>query len=363
MIRSEDRETGACPDAPVRKGPGLYWREKRWHSLDYEMKKRYGKKVYKLSLQSGCTCPNRDGKLGTGGCIFCSEGGSGDFAAPAALSVSAQIRAAKARIAAKVPENAGYIAYFQSFTNTYGPTERLQKLYEAAAEEPDILELSIATRPDCLPQEMIEMLTGLGRKKPVRLELGLQTIHEKSAIFIRRGYALPVFEDAVRRLSRAGIPVTVHLIVGLPGESREEITASVRYLADLCRREGCIDGVKLQLLHVLRGTELGRMYLADRKKDALAAAAENAGKTTHRGFFWNDYSLEEYVELVIDLIELLPPELVVHRITGDAPKRLLLSPLWSADKKRVLNTFEKRFRERNTWQGRRFGEMEAPHQK
>lgn len=320
---------------------GLRWGEKRWHSLDYELKKQYGRKVYKLSLQTGCSCPNRDGTLGTGGCIFCSEGGSGDFAASAALPVSEQIRAAKKQIAAKVPADAGYIAYFQSFTNTYGPVERLKALYEAAAGEPDILELSIATRPDCLQEEMLSMLAELGKKKPVSIELGLQTIHEESAAFIRRGYTLPVFEDAVWRLKRAGLSVTVHLIVGLPGESREQIRESVRYLTELRRMGAGIDGIKLQLLHILKGTALGDLYLAGRETEKEPEIR------------WNDYSMEEYVDLVIDLIEFLPPELVVHRITGDAPKRLLIAPLWSADKKRVLNMFEKRFRERNTWQGKR----------
>ena len=323
------------------KMPGLRWGEKRWHSLDHALRERYGRKVYKLSLQSGCSCPNRDGKLGTGGCIFCSGGGSGDFAAAAALPVPEQIREAKERIAAKVPEGAGYIAYFQSFTNTYGPVERLKPLFEEALSEPDILELSIATRPDCLPEEMVGMLSGLGSKKPVSVELGLQTIHEESAALIRRGYDLPVFEDAVRRLKHAGLSVTVHLIIGLPGETREQIRESVRYLADFQAAGKGIDGIKLQLLHVLKGTELGRLYLADR--DGTGSGTLN----------WNMYTLEEYVDLVIDLIELLPPEMIVHRITGDAPKKLLLAPEWSADKKRVLNTFERRFRERDTWQGRR----------
>ena len=322
------------------------WGGKPYHSFDYEMKQRFGGKVWKLSLQSGCSCPNRDGKIGTGGCIFCSEGGSGDFAAPAYLPVCEQIEAAKARVAAKLPGSfgsrfAGYMAYFQSFTNTYGPTERLRQVFSEALEPPDILALSVGTRPDCLPDEMIGMLAELNRRKSVYVELGLQTIHEHTAERIHRGYRLPVFEDAVRRLKSAGLSVVVHLILGLPGESRADMAESVRYLAGLkAGGTAAVDGIKLQLLHILKGTALGEQYL--KAEQGLGEALEIEA-----------FTLESYADFLIDLIELLPPEMTVHRLTGDAPKNLLLAPLWSADKKRVLNTLTKRFSERGAWQGRR----------
>ena len=316
------------------------WNGKPYHSLDYEMKQRFGGKVYRLSLQTGCTCPNRDGRLGKRGCIFCSEGGSGDFAESAALPVEEQIRLAKARIAGKLPKAgaAGYIAYFQSFTNTYGPVSRLEPLFAAAAEHPEILALSIATRPDCLPEEMVDMLARLHQKKPVTIELGLQTIHEETAKFIRRGYGLPVFTDAVKRLKAAGLEVVVHVILGLPGETEDMMEETVSWLASFQTAYGGIDGIKLQLLQILKDTDLGRLYLSEEKE-----------KTS-----FTDYGMEAYVDLVISLIELLPPEMTVHRLTGDAPKRLLIAPAWSGDKKRVLNLFARRFQERDTWQGQRF---------
>ena len=331
------------------------WGEKPFHSLDYQWKEQYGGKVYRLSLQTGCTCPNRDGTLGERGCIFCSAGGSGDFAAPARLPVQEQIHRAKALVEGKLPKQglAGYIGYFQSFTNTYGPVPRLREIFSEAMAEEDILGISIGTRPDCLPEEMVEMLGELNRRKPVTVELGLQTIHEKSAEFIRRGYGLPLFEDAVKRLKQAGLEVVVHVILGLPGETEEMMKETVSWIGDFRTPRGGIDGIKLQLLHILKGTDLGELYLEDH--------GENAGKDRissgtscgiSRGICWNDYSLEEYVDLVIDLLEILPPEMTVHRITGDAPRKLLIAPLWSGDKKRVLNTFTRRFSERDTWQGK-----------
>ena len=347
------------------------WGGKPYHSFDFEMRRRFGGKVWKLSLQSGCSCPNRDGTIGTGGCIFCSEGGSGEFAAPVCLSVREQIETAKARVAAKLPgpdssSFAGYMAYFQSFTNTYGPVERLHRIFEEALSPTDILALSIGTRPDCLPDEMIDMLARLNRRKPVYVELGLQTIHERTAERINRGYSLPVFEDAVRRLKKAGLSVVVHLILGLPGESCADMEESVRYIAGF-RMEGAaaVDGIKLQLLHILRGTVLGVRYLRE-QRDQTAFQAEKsvrqeltAQKSVLQGVAAERLALEEftpgsYVDFLIDLIELLPPDMTVHRLTGDAPKRLLLAPLWSADKKRVLNLLTRRFSERGTWQGRRY---------
>lgn len=302
------------------------WLSKPYHSLDYEMKRRFGTKVYKISLDGGMTCPNRDGHLDTRGCIFCSAGGSGDFAAPRRQSISSQIADAAARIRHKMgdaPE--AYIAYFQSYTNTYAPVEYLRELFTDAIRCPEVKVLSIATRPDCLPDEVLELCAGLNRIKPVWLELGLQTVHEDTAAFIRRGYGLDCFTDALTRLRKHGLEAIVHVILGLPGENKARMLETVSWLA---RQD--IQGIKLQLLHVLKGTDLGEMYL-DSPFPVM--------------------SLEEYADLVTDCIALLPPELVVHRITGDGPKDLLIAPLWSANKRLVLNTLTRRFKEREIFQG------------
>ena len=291
------------------------------------MRARFGTKVYRLSLQSGCTCPNRDGTLGTGGCTFCSEGGSGDFAAPL-LPISDQIVEAKLRVDAKIPSSIAlndrrYIAYFQSYTNTYGDPRHLRSLYSEALAHPQIVALDLGTRPDCLPPEMLAMLRELRLEygKPIWIELGLQTIHEKTAERIHRGYKLEVFEDAYRRLKADGFEVIVHVILGLPGETREEILETVQYLSSLTPT---LDGIKLQLLHILKGTELAREYEADQ---------------------FPLLTLDSYCDLVVDCLKLLPPQTVVHRLTGDGPKRLLIEPQWSADKKRVLNTLSRKIRE------------------
>ena len=297
-------------------------------SFNDAMRARFGTKVYRLSLQSGCTCPNRDGTIGTGGCTFCSEGGSGDFAAPL-LSIREQIGEARKRVDPKIPasiapQDRRYIAYFQSYTNTYGSVDRLRALYSEALACPQIAALDIGTRPDCLPPEMVRMLRDLqaGSGKPVWVELGLQTIHEKTARRIHRGYELPVFEDAYRRLKEpSGLEVIVHVILGLPGETREDMLETVRYLSLLTPPP---DGIKLQLLHILKGTGLAREYEADP---------------------FPLFTLDSYCDLVVDCLRLLPPETVVHRLTGDGPKRLLIAPQWSADKKRVLNTLNRKIRE------------------
>ena len=304
------------------------WNGKPYHSLDYELKKQFGHKVYKLSLNGGMTCPNRDGTLGRGGCIFCSAGGSGDFAAPVMDSVHEQIEAAKLQVQRKMSGPGSYIAYFQSYTNTYAPLSHLRTVFTDAVLHPDTAALSIATRPDCLGPDVVDLLRELNQIKPVWVELGLQTIHESTARFIRRGYTLPVYESALRRLKEAGITVIVHVILGLPGETREMMLETVRYLA-----KGVADGIKLQLLHILEGTDLARIY-RDTPFPVLA--------------------MEEYLDLVIDCVELLPPDMTIHRITGDGPKKLLLSPLWSRNKRLVLNSLHRRFKERNTWQGKHF---------
>lgn len=288
------------------------------HTVSEELKKEYGRKIYRLALSSGCTCPNRDGTLGTGGCTFCSEGGSGNFAAPF-LPIDEQIRIAKTRVEAKIPKSIPqdqrqYIAYFQSYTNTYGDVERLRQLYMETIQRKDIVILSIGTRPDCLQPDVMEMLRQLNRIKPVWVELGLQTIHEKTARRIHRGYDLQIFEKAYRELTGAGISVIVHVILGLPGESREDMLETVRYLASL---QPVLPGIKLQLLHILKGTRMAEEYHV-RPED------------------FHIMTLQEYCDLVADCLALLPPQTVVHRITGDGPRRLLIAPLWSADKKRVL---------------------------
>ena len=296
-------------------------------SFNDAMRARFGTKVYRLSLQSGCTCPNRDGTIGTGGCTFCSEGGSGDFAAPF-VSIEKQIKEARKRVDTKIPasiapEDRRYIAYFQSYTNTYVNVAPPREIYTEAISHPQIVALDIGTRPDCLPPEMVEMLQNLqlSSGKPVWVELGLQTIHEETARRIRRGYELPVFEDAYRKLKENGLEVIVHVILGLPGESREDMLDTVRYLSSLAPTP---DGIKLQLLHILKGTELAREYEADP---------------------FPLFTLDSYCDLIVDCLKLLPPETVVHRLTGDGPKRLLIAPLWSADKKRVLNTLSRKIRE------------------
>ena len=300
--------------------------DRPYFALNAYLKETFGKKVYKLSLDGGKTCPNRDGTLGTGGCIFCSHGGSGDFAEPKKGSVWEQIEAAKLRVADKIKDGS-YIAYFQSYTNTYAPVETLRRLFTEAISHPDISALSIATRPDCLPDEVIALLQELNQRKPVWVELGLQTIHEETARFIRRGYPLSCFVDAVKRLKAAGLTVVVHVILGLPGESRTMMLQTVRFLAELTPP---IDGIKLQLLHILRDTELAVLY----EREPFPTL-----------------SLEEYLELILRCIRLLPPRIVIHRLSGDGPKKLLIAPLWSGNKRLFLNALSRAFRQTGAYQG------------
>ncbi len=316
-----------------------YWDGRHYYSLNAWLKSVFGTKVYKLSLEAGMSCPNRDGKVGTGGCIFCSAGGSGEFTGGSleqaenkgAVSIWQQIEAGKRLLSKKMPSESGrYIAYFQSFTNTYAPVSRLRELFSEALSHPQAAALSIATRPDCLDKEKIRLLSSLNKEKPVWVELGLQTIHPDTAAWIRRGYPLSCFEEAVRQLKAEGLTVIVHLILGFPMESPAQMLQSVDYIAHF---SPAIDGIKLQLLHVLKGTDLAEIY----------------EKNPFRLF-----SMDEYVDFVITCLEHLPPSIVVHRLTGDGPKKLLLAPAWSADKKRVLNAFTRRFCERGTWQGKYF---------
>ncbi len=282
-------------------------------TLNSYLKERFGTKVYKLSLDGGFTCPNRDGTVGTGGCIFCSKGGSGDFAENRKLSITSQIENAKDKVSKKINDGK-YIAYFQAFTGTYAPVERLKAIYYEAINHPDIVALSVGTRPDCLDEEVLALLEEINTVKPVFIELGLQTIHKKSAQYIRRGYSLEVYDEAVERLHSIGINVVTHLILGLPNESKEDMLQSVEYV---CR---VTDGIKLQLLHVLRDTDLAMDY-AMGKFDTL--------------------SLEAYTDIIKSCVEIIPPNVVIHRLTGDGAKKDLIAPLWSADKKNVLNTINK----------------------
>lgn len=298
-----------------------------YRSLNQAMKERFGCKVYKLALDGGMTCPNRDGTIGTRGCIFCSDVGSGEFAAPVCGDIRRQIEQAKVRVKQK-NKGGKYIAYFQSFTNTYGPLPYLETIFRQAIEPEEIVALSIATRPDCLPQAVVDMLCRLSQSKPVWVELGLQTIHPASARYIRRGYDLEVYEDAVQRLKAAGLEVITHVILGLPGESHGDMVETVRYVGQTGG-----DGIKLQLLHVLEGTDLAEDY--------------RAGKVPV-------LSLEEYIPLLEDCLAVLPPELVIHRLTGDGAKGNLLAPLWTGDKKRVLNAIQTAFRRDGVRQGSQY---------
>lgn len=319
-----------------------------FYSLNQYLQEQYGEKVYKLALNGGMTCPNRDGTLGTRGCLFCSAGGSGEFAVPVCLkgnteavpphSVEQQIEAAKQRLSGKQVGNK-FIAYFQAYTNTYAPVEYLRALYLPVLMREDIVGLSIATRPDCLPEDVLDLLEELNQIKPVWVELGLQTIHEETARYIRRGYELSCFEQAVAELGKRNLEVIVHLIFGLPGESKDDMLASVRYLNEvgsthslLQEQEayGKIKGVKFQLLHVLKDTDLAELYL---KTD------------------FKTLTMEEYIDILCDAISYLSPDIVVHRLTGDGPKKLLIAPKWSEDKKRVLNAIHRELAVRGITQG------------
>ena len=297
--------------------------DNRYYSLNEYYKQKYGKKVYRLAISGGMTCPNRDGTIGERGCIFCSEGGSGEFASSPGLTVGEQLAEAKRRVRSKTRDNL-YIAYFQPFTNTYAPVEKLRALYEAAIAPDDIVGLSIGTRPDCLPPEVIELLREINRKKPVTVELGLQTIHESTAAYIRRGYPLSVYDVAVKALHEAGIEVVTHVILGLPGETEEMMLETVKYVGRVT------DGVKLQLLHVLEGTDLAADYL--------------------NGLF-RTLTLEEYARILCRCIRILPDNVVIYRLTGDGDKKSLIAPQWSADKKRVLNYINKSLADNRIQQG------------
>lgn len=298
-----------------------------YYTLNDYIKDTFGEKLYKLSLNGGMTCPNRDGTIGKGGCIFCSQGGSGDFAESSTLSIDEQIELAKKRVSSKFKGNR-YIAYFQAYTNTYAPTEYLKQLFKQVIARDDIAVLSIATRPDCLPDDVIELIDQLNKQKPVWIELGLQTANERTAKYIRRGYDNKCFEQAVKKLNKIGVHVVAHVILGLPNETEADMLKTIDYVGKIG-----VDGIKIQLLHVLRNTDLCNDY--------------EQGK-------FKVLSMEEYNDLLVKSIERLPKTMVIHRITGDGPKKILVAPQWSADKKRVLNSINKEFKSKNVIQGRKF---------
>lgn len=304
-----------------------YWGEKRYHSLDWHLKNVFGEKLYKISLNGQMSCPNRDGTLGRRGCIFCSQGGSGDFAADPALSITAQIETGKKQAQNKF-KGTGYIAYFQAYTNTYAPLPHLRQVFMEAVSHPDIRVLSIATRPDCLSAPVLDLLGELSRIKPVWIELGLQTIHERSASFIRRGYPLSVFEEALRQLRALEIPVVVHTILFLPDETHRHMYETMSYL-----NSADIQGIKLQLLHVLKDTDLAEHY-------------------SRHPFHIPD--MEEYFHVAGQCISMLRPDIVIHRLTGDGPKALLIAPLWTGNKRLVLNQMQAYLKRQNIWQGRSY---------
>jgi radical SAM protein (TIGR01212 family) len=305
----------------------MRWGNKSYHSLDYELKKVFGEKVIKLSLDGGFTCPNRDGTIGTKGCLFCSEKGSGEFAAPGTLPIAEQIEQ-QAQLLSTKWSSGKYIGYFQNFTNTYAPVEVLEEKYRKVLSNPGIVGLAIATRPDCLPDNVLNLLEKLNKETYLWIELGLQTVNEDTAKLIRRGYALDVFEAVLEKLKSRNINVVTHLILGLPYEDKQDILTSVRYVS-----KKNIWGVKFHLLHILKNSDLHEFYKNNN---------------------FHLLSQEEYINLIVDAIELIPPEMIVHRLTGDGAKKFLVAPLWSANKRLVLNGIEKEIKCRNTYQGKVF---------
>ena len=308
------------------------WFDKPYYSLDAYFKQTYGEKCYKISLDGGFSCPNRDGTLGFGGCIFCSGSGSGDFATSVAQypTITEQITNSLALMGSK-QTGSKFAAYFQAFTNTYGPIEKLRKLYTEALKAPQIIGLSIGTRPDCLGKDVLDLLAELKQNYPnkfIWIELGLQTIHESTAIYIRRGYKLPVFEAAAHALHQLDIPFIVHVILGLPGETKDMVLETIDYLNQIRPF-----GVKLQLLHILKGTDLAEEYEAG-LFDALTE--------------------EAYFDMLGACIARLSPDIVLHRVTGDGPKNLLIAPLWSGNKRKVLNDLHHYLKNQKIYQGRDF---------
>lgn len=302
-----------------------YWGDKRYHTLNYHLRDKFGSKVFKIPLNAGFTCPNRDGKLGSAGCLYCSAQGSGDFAGDPEQGIKEQFVEIKDVLHRKW-EQGKYIAYFQAFTNTYAPAEMLEKVYQTALDESEVVGIAIATRPDCLPDDVVELLNQLNKRTYLWVELGLQTTHARTAASLNLGYGTDAFYEAVQKLTDAGIEVVAHIILGLPGEDRADMLASAQWIAGLP-----LQGVKIHMLHIMKHTGLARVYQS------------------------NPFSLltqEEYVDLVVDILEILPPSMIIHRLTGDSPRDLLIEPIWTLKKWEVLNNIDRRIEQRHTWQGR-----------
>lgn len=305
------------------------WGEKPYYSLDYYLKETFGEKTYKVALDGGMSCPNRDGTVSTGGCIFCSNGGSGDFAIKHNKdnNITKQIETAIAFLRAKHKFVGNkFIAYFQSFSNTYAPVSYLEDIFSQAIKHPEVCALSIGTRPDCFNEDIYNLLEKLNKTKPVWVELGLQTMHEKTAKLINRGYKLSVFENTVHELRKRNITVIVHVIIGLPGEKAADLYETIDYLNKMD-----IQGIKLQLLHVLKNTALANMM----------------------GNF-KILTLDEYIDILCECITRLSPDIVIHRLTGDGPKDLLIAPEWSKNKRLVLNTLSHELKVHEIYQGQKY---------
>jgi radical SAM protein (TIGR01212 family) len=300
------------------------WGGKRYHSLNYFLREKFGEKVFKISLDAGFSCPNRDGTISRGGCLFCSERGSGDFAGDRCFSIESQFEDIKSMMNKKWKEGK-YIAYFQAYTNTYAPINILREKYEEAIKQEGVVALAIATRPDCLPPEVLDLLEELSNRVYIWVELGLQTINDDSAKLINRGYPLKTFEEALHNLKKRNIDTVVHTIFGLPGESKEDMMATVKYAAN-----SGIKGIKFHLLHLMKDTPLVKLY----ERGMLQFLEE-----------------EEYIELICHSIAMLPQEVVIHRLTGDAPRELLIGPMWSLKKWEILNAIDRKLIEKNLYQG------------
>ncbi|WP_339064294.1 TIGR01212 family radical SAM protein [Tepidibacillus marianensis] len=308
----------------------LFWGNKRYHTLNYEYRRLFGEKVFKVPLDGGFTCPNRDGSVATGGCIFCSARGSGDYAGDRRLELKQQFWEVKNKLHQKWPK-AKYIGYFQAFSNTYAPAEELRDMYQTVLEEDEVVGLSIATRPDCLPDDVLDLLEEINHKTKLWVELGLQTIHEHTQQLINRAHDYQVFLDGVHKLRERNIDVIVHIIINLPGETREEMMGTAKAVAKLP-----IQGIKIHMLHLLKKTPMMKLY------------REGNLQFIDR---------ETYTQLLVDMLEVLPPEMVIHRLTGDGPRELLVEPLWTLKKWEVLNGIDQELERRNTWQGKRWEQI------
>lgn len=305
----------------------MLWGDKRFHTWNWEMRQTFGTKIFKVMLDAGFTCPNLDGTVAKGGCTFCSARGSGDFAGDRRLDLVTQFNQVRDRQHRKWPK-AKYIGYFQAYTNTYAPVAVLREYYETILKQPGVVGLSIATRPDCLPDDVVEYLAELNERTYLWIELGLQTVHEETSKIINRAHDTACFIDAVERLRKHGIRTCAHIIYGLPGEDRDMMLETGRTVAELE-----VEGIKIHLLHVMKKTPMAHQW-----KQGLVRFLEQ----------------DEYIDLVVDTLEMLPPEMVVHRVTGDAPRDLLIGPMWSANKWEVLNGIDRRLEQRNTWQGKKW---------